>query len=37
MASVGMSFYVWVYTGKIIWILEGNKTYLADKHNAFKK
>ena len=37
MASVGMSFYVWVYTGKIIRVLQGNKTYLANKHNAFKK
>ena len=32
-----MSFYVWVYTGKIIQVLEGSMTYLANKCNAFKK
>ena len=37
MASVEMSFYVGVYTGKIIGVIEGDKTYLVNKHNAFKK
>lgn len=31
-----MSFYVWVYTGKIIWVLERNKTYSAKKHGLLR-
>lgn len=32
MTNIETTFYLWVYTGKIIWVLEGNKTYLANKY-----